>query len=508
MQESSWPENDARTELNLDIPDLAQEELKSLTSNSKVAKVFALPDMGDSMFDAETTTERTVGVSVPGSPSFPDNLYRGRRGKAAAVLAAIWGGTIALHLISWGAWVVWALTGLLWVQALRVLFAKPKPTLPPLADESREDWPYVSLLVAAKNEEAVIARLVESICNLDYPIDRYELWAIDDRSSDATPMVLEQLTKQYPQLKVFRREANASGGKSGALNQVLPLTRGEFVGIFDADATVTPDLLRHVLPVFDREQVGAVQVRKAIANAAVNVWTRGQEAEMALDSFFQQQRTAIGGIGELRGNGQFMRRTALEGCGGWNEETITDDLDLTVRLHLDRWDIEFLAFPAVSEEGVTNAGALWHQRNRWAEGGYQRYLDYWRLILRNRMGTGKTWDLFGFWVSQYLLPTVAFPDCLMSVALRRMPIASPLTFMTLTLSVVGMFVGLRRTRKQTKFEVKTVFVTLLQTLRGTVYMLHWLLVGTVTARIAVRPKRLKWVKTVHQGAATINSVDS
>lgn len=500
MQESSWPENDARSELNLDISDLAQEELKSLTSNSKVGKVFAIPDLGDRVFDAETKAHLPVAVSVPGCPSFAPNLYRGRRGKAAAVLTAIWGGTIALHLISWGAWVVWGLTGLLWMHAFRVLFASPKPALPPLADESREDWPYVSLLVAAKNEEAVIARFVESICNVDYPIDRYEVWAIDDHSSDGTPLVLEQLTKQYPQLKVFRRGANASGGKSGALNQVLPLTRGEFVGVFDADATVTPDLLRRVLPVFEKQQVGAVQLRKAIANASVNFWTRGQEAEMALDSFFQQQRIAIGGIGELRGNGQFMRRNALERCGGWNEETITDDLDLTVRLHLDRWDIEFLAFPAVSEEGVTNARALWHQRNRWAEGGYQRYLDYWRLILPGRMGTGKTWDLFGFWVSQYFLPTVALPDFLMSIVLRRMPIASPLTFMTLTLSVVGMFVGLRRTRKETKFDVKRVFATLLQTLRGTVYMFHWLLVGTVTARIAVRPKRLKWVKTVHQGA--------
>jgi len=500
MQESSWPENDARSELNLDISDLAQEELKSLTSNSKVGKVFAIPDLGDRVFDAETKAHLPVAVSVPGCPSFAPNLYRGRRGKAAAVLTAIWGGTIALHLISWGAWVVWGLTGLLWMHAFRVLFASPKPALPPLADESREDWPYVSLLVAAKNEEAVIARFVESICNVDYPIDRYEVWAIDDHSSDGTPLVLEQLTKQYPQLKVFRRGANASGGKSGALNQVLPLTRGEFVGVFDADATVTPDLLRRVLPVFEEQQVGAVQVRKAIANASVNFWTRGQEAEMALDSFFQQQRIAIGGIGELRGNGQFMRRNALERCGGWNEETITDDLDLTVRLHLDRWDIEFLAFPAVSEEGVTNPRALWHQRNRWAEGGYQRYLDYWRLILPGRMGTGKTWDLFGFWVSQYFLPTVALPDFLMSIVLRRMPIASPLTFMTLTLSVVGMFVGLRRTRKETKFDVTRVFATLLQTLRGTVYMFHWLLVGTVTARIAVRPKRLKWVKTVHQGA--------
>ena len=180
MQESSWPENDDRSELNLDIPDLAQEEFKNLTSNKKVSKIFAIPDSGDRVFDTETSSELPVAVSVQGSPSFPQNLYRGRRGKAAIVLTAIWGGTIALHLVSWGAWVVWGMMGLLWIQAFRVLFAEPKPALPPLADESRADWPYVSLLVAAKNEEAVIARLVQSICNLDYPIDRYELWAIDD----------------------------------------------------------------------------------------------------------------------------------------------------------------------------------------------------------------------------------------------------------------------------------------------------------------------------------------
>ena len=505
MQESSWQENNARSELNSDIPSHAVEEYESSISNSREGKIFAAPSGGE--LELETNAELPVALPVPASPTFGQNLYRGRRGKAAFVLSAIWGGTIALHLISWGPWVVWGLTGLLWVHAFRVVFAVPKAVAAPLLDENREAWPYVSLLVAAKNEEAVIGRLVKSIGDLDYPIDRYELWAIDDCSTDSTPLVLSELAKQYPQLKVFRRAACAGGGKSGALNQVLPLTRGEFVGVFDADATVTPDLLRRVLPVFDRPQVGAVQVRKAIANAPLNFWTRSQEAEMALDSFFQQQRTAIGGIGELRGNGQFMRRSALERCGGWNEETITDDLDLTVRLHLDLWDIEFLAFPAVSEEGVTNAKALWHQRNRWAEGGYQRYLDYWRLIFRNRMGTGKTWDLFGFWVTQYLLPTAALPDCLMSIALRRMPIASPLTVMTVTLSVVGMFVGLRRTRKETKFEVKRVFATLLQTLRATVYMFHWLLVGTVTARISVRPKRLKWVKTVHKGtdSAIVNS---
>ncbi|MHC5830206.1 MAG: glycosyltransferase family 2 protein, partial [Nostoc sp.] len=116
-----------------------------------------------------------------------------------------------------------------------------------------------------------------------------------------------------------------------------------------ADAQVTPDLLLQVIPLFQREKVGAVQVRKAIANAKENFWTKGQMAEMALDTWFQQQRTALGGIGELRGNGQFVRRSALESCGGWNEETITDDLDLTIRLHLEKWDIECVFHPAVQE---------------------------------------------------------------------------------------------------------------------------------------------------------------
>jgi 1,2-diacylglycerol 3-beta-glucosyltransferase len=354
--------------------------------------------------------------------------------------------------------------------------------------------------VAAKNEEAVIARLVRNLCNLDYPVDRYEVWVIDDRSTDKTPLMLEQLAKEYSQLKVLRRGAGAGGGKSGALNQVLPLTKGEFVAVFDADAQVTPDLLRRVLPLFERQMVGAVQVRKAIANASLNFWTKGQAAEMALDSYFQQQRTAITGIGELRGNGQFVRRAALDRCGGWNEETITDDLDLTLRLHLDHWDIDFLNIPAVQEEGVTSAIALWHQRNRWAEGGYQRYLDYWRLIVSNRMGVLKTFDMFGFWIIQYILPTAGVPDCLMAIARHRPPVFSPLTGMALTLSLIGMTTGLRRIRRDEE-QQQNFLLALSQTIRGTIYMFHWLIVmPSTTARISVRPKRLKWVKTVHQGS--------
>ncbi len=433
--------------------------------------------------------------------------YLGRRRKAAFLLLGICILTLALHLFSWGYWLVLGFTGLLGLHGIRIARARVFPTPQPLDPENREHWPQVSLLVAAKNEEAVISKLIDVLCNLDYPRDRYEVWAIDDNSSDRTPEVLKQLAQKYDNLNVFRRSGDATGGKSGALNQVIPLTHGEFLGVFDADAQVSPDFLQRVLPTFHPPQVGAVQMRKAIANPSVNFWTRGQVAEMALDSYFQQQRIALGGIGELRGNGQFIRRQALDRCGGFNEETITDDLDLTMRLHLDRWDVQFITVP-VKEEGVTRAQALWHQRNRWGEGGYQRYLDYWRLIFSDRLPLNKSGDMFAFWIIQYFLPAAAIPDLILAIALKRLPIYSPLTTLAMSLSLVGMFIGLRRIERETHATIKSrrtpAIGTLIQTLRGILYMLHWLVViSSITLRISVRPKRLKWVKTVHQGTGEI-----
>lgn len=439
----------------------------------------------------------------------------GRRRKAAVVLIVVWSSTIALHCVSWGALFVWGLTTVLGVQALRVFLARPPLAPQPLVDDPartkpREKWPFVSLLVAAKNEETVIENLIHSLCNLDYPDCRYEVWVIDDNSTDKTPLVLETLTQKYDQLRVLRRPAGAGGGKSGALNQAMGLTHGEIIAVFDADAQVTPDVLRRVVPVFAQKAVGAVQLRKTIANARTNFWTRGQQAEMAFDTFIHQQRVAVGGIGELRGNGQFVRRAALRHCGGWNEATITDDLDLTLRLHLDQWEIQVLTIPTVLEEGVTHWTALWHQRNRWAEGGYQRYLDYWRFLIRNRLGLRKSFDLFAFWLIQYIVPTASVPDLLMAIARNRPPLLMPVSTLTVTLSLAGIFMGLRRIQLQESLEAgrsrswhQSRFRTLMQTVQGVFYMFHWFIVmASVTARMAIRPKRLRWVKTAHHGIAT------
>ncbi|WP_448515319.1 glycosyltransferase [Parathermosynechococcus lividus] len=424
----------------------------------------------------------------------------GRRRKAFVALSLIWGVTIALHLVLGAVYLIYGLTLLMSWQALRYWRAEvrslPQGTAPEsgLALTDSRPTPLVSLMVAAKNEEAVIGRLVENLCQLDYP--RYDVWVIDDNSSDRTPDILASLQQTYPQLKVLRRLPGAGGGKSGALNQVLPLTRGEIIGVFDADATVTPDLLQRVVSEFYSPRVGAVQVRKAISNAEINLITQGQAAEMMLDAYYQQQRVACGGMGELRGNGQFVRRQALERCGGWNEETITDDLDLSLKLHLHGWEIQVLMMPAVQEEGVTSLVALWHQRNRWGEGGYQSYLDYWQPLLSNRLGWQKSWDVFCWFLIKYAIPTATVPDALMSAVQHRLPVLLPLT----TLSILISFIGMVRAIPKAQPQPLARWTILWTSLWGTLYMFHWLpVVSSTTVRMAVRAKRLKWVKTVHCG---------
>ncbi|AFY37624.1 glycosyl transferase family 2 [[Leptolyngbya] sp. PCC 7376] len=424
----------------------------------------------------------------------------GRRKKSAFMLTCIWAIAFVLHIMSWGSTAVIGATGLLFIQAIRLVSQKPDESPIPLTDDQLADVPTVSLVVSAKNEEAVISRLVKNLCQLDYPVDKYDVWLIDDASTDKTGQILDQLATEFSQLKVVHRPPNAGGGKSGALNQVLADTQGDLVAVFDADAVAPKDLLRHVVPMFNDQKMGAIQVRKAIANESLNFWTRGQATEMILDGYFQQQRIALGGIGELRGNGQFVRRTALDQCGGWNEETITDDLDLTIRLHLDDWKIGFLLEPAVQEEGVTKAVSLWHQRSRWAEGGYQRYLDYWRYFSNQRLGFGKKIDLFSFILMQYLLPTAAIPDFVFAIATGHLPILFPMTILATVLTSWAMLEGTLRVYKHEPWSWQKLKKITGNCLVTSVYMLHWLVVMPITtARMSVRRKRLKWVKTVHQG---------
>ncbi|MFN9866809.1 MAG: glycosyltransferase, partial [Pseudanabaena sp.] len=129
-----------------------------------------------------------------------------RRLKTILVLITVYGLTIGLHFAPWWRWV---LLGFFGIHALRLIFAPPLTAIAPnpeinYQNERSAELPFFSLLASAKNEEAVIGNLVKNLCQIDYPSDRFEVWIVDDNSSDRTSEVLALLKTKYPQLKTLR----------------------------------------------------------------------------------------------------------------------------------------------------------------------------------------------------------------------------------------------------------------------------------------------------------------
>lgn len=358
------------------------------------------------------------------------------------------------------------------------------------------DLPLLDVVVAARDEQAVITRLVQRIMALRYPAERLLLWVVDDGSEDRTPELLLQLQNQYPQLRVLRRLRDAGGGKSGALNLVLPQLQGRWLLVLDADADLQIDLLERLLPWAERGGWAAVQLRKAVANAQVNLLTQAQAMEMAFDAIIQLGRLAGGGVVELRGNGQLLRRDAVIACGGFNEATVTDDLDLSFRLLLERQPIAVLWDPPVQEEAVLGLRALWRQRQRWAEGGLQRFFDYGPGLLSDRLGSRQKLDLLGFFLLQYVMPVMAAADLIGALLTGSSPTMWPFSIVALGLSAFTIVIGCRRPSEGPALPLMTPQAVVL----GMVYLVHWFVViPWVTVRMALLPKRLVWAKTLHLG---------
>ena len=262
--------------------------------------------------------------------------------------------------------------------------------------------PFVSIMIPAHNEEGVIENTVRNILSLDYP--NFEIILIDDRSTDNTASVIKELENNEDKVKCIIRQEGAFPGKSAVLNDALMIAKGEAILVFDADATVEPDFLNKLIPNLEPEDVGAVQARKIIRNKDVNLLTRCQNNEYSMDTYLQVCRDAVKGAVELRGNGELIKRKALDDIGGWNNYTITDDLDMSTRLHIKGWDIRFCPEARVYEEGIVYLYPLFRQRRRWLEGTIRRYLEYFgEAMCSKKMSLRARFDM-AVYVTQFIMP--------------------------------------------------------------------------------------------------------
>ena len=289
--------------------------------------------------------------------------------------------------------------GLYSIAAMKYQKRKLKK-FPPVVNESYK--PFVTVMIPAHNEDSVIGYTVENILKMDYP--NFEVIVIDDRSTDNTASVIRNLESKHENVRALIRERDAFPGKSAVLNDAFKIAKGDAVLVFDADATVESDFLNKMISKLEPADVGAVQARKIIRNKDVNFLTRCQNNEYTLDTYLQTGRDAIKGAVELRGNGELIKREALEDISGWNNYTITDDLDMSTRLHIKGWDVRFCLEACVYEEGIISLKPLFRQRRRWLEGTIRRYLEYFGEAMKSKkMSLRARFDM-AIYITQFIMP--------------------------------------------------------------------------------------------------------
>ena len=359
-----------------------------------------------------------------------------------------------------------------------------------------KDLPYLDILVAARDEQNVISGLVERLFNLDYPNEKLNIYIIDDGSSDNTPIILEELSKKFDRLNIIRRLKDAGGGKSGALNYALKFVSGDWLLILDADAQLQNDTLQKLFQFAFKDSWSIVQLRKSVVNISKNLLTNCQAIEMVMDSVFQYGRLFQAGVSELRGNGQLIKKDVLLECGAFNENTVTDDLDLSLRLLLSGANIGILINPPVMEEGVETISALFAQRQRWAEGGLQRFFDYWQSLFFGDINFAKKFDIIYFFILQYALPIITLLDLFISIILVKKPLYWPISLTAFMLSGIASWYGCNR-KIEGPVSPKLSFSNLIVYFA---YLSHWFLViPWVTLKMSCLPKKIHWKKTMHKG---------
>jgi len=279
----------------------------------------------------------------------------------------------------------WAIIGFYTVLTIAGFLYSREARRPGAPDP--EEWPGVSILVPAYNEEIVMAGTLESLLHLDYPRDRLEIIIIDDSSTDRTRRVIEHMMATDRRLKLVAIPPGLGGrGKSHALNQGLRYARHEVIAVYDADNAPEPQSLRLLVSALMADDHLAAAVGKVrTLNRSTNLLTRCVNIEfISFQWIIQAGRWRLLGLASLPGTNYVIRREALQRAGGWDEGAIADDAELTVRLGQDGYRVKFVPYAVTWEPEPQHWGVWLRQRLRWSRGGTYVVRKFLPRILRLR----------------------------------------------------------------------------------------------------------------------------
>jgi cellulose synthase/poly-beta-1,6-N-acetylglucosamine synthase-like glycosyltransferase len=236
--------------------------------------------------------------------------------------------------------------------------------------------PFVTVQLPIFNEQFVIDRLIDAVCKLDYPRDRFEIQLLDD-STDETTDVAREIVERYargftgmdPQPIVHLHRSNRHGYKAGALDKGLDVARGEFVAIFDADFVPPRQWVMQVIHHFAQPEIGMVQTRWTHLNRNYSFLT--QVEAILLDGHFVLEhggRSRAGVYFNFNGTAGMWRRETISTAGGWQHDTLTEDTDLSYRAQLVGWEFKYLQDVECPAELPIEMTAFKTQQARWAKG--------------------------------------------------------------------------------------------------------------------------------------------
>jgi cellulose synthase/poly-beta-1,6-N-acetylglucosamine synthase-like glycosyltransferase len=360
---------------------------------------------------------------------------------------------------------------------------------------------YFSLIIPAHNEESVIGDTLQQVLQMNYPAELYEVIVVNDG---------------HPNVKLMNiLPANGGHGKGSALNvgfsdflytwrglEVDPRHRW-IIGVFDADGHPQPNMLRRVSFEFTNSHVGGVQTLVRIRNRGTSFLAKLQDMEfISFSRVMQFSRTIFRGSVALGGNGQFIRATALDTAAlapaeeYWNVHSLTEDLDIGVRLSMEQWELRYVGGTAVEQEGVETVSTLIRQRERWSWGTLQALYQYilsrkvWHSSIRLVKRIDMTVHLFTIFIP-FLVILCWIWSGLSYVGLIQISNLFPFAFMVANAFsfVPFFFYGLWKERRD-----YPLWQVLPLTIIGTVYTYHWVICLTSAVIKALTAKPV-WVKT-------------
>ncbi len=241
-----------------------------------------------------------------------------------------------------------------------------------LLDLVSDEVPFVTIQLPIFNELYVTERLIDNITKFDYPKDKYEIHILDD-STDETLDISKRKVEEYKaqgfNIELIRRKDRV-GYKAGALKYGMQYVKGEFIAIFDADFLPNPDFLRKTIPYFKDDKVGVVQTRWEHINENYSLITRLQAFQLNVHFTVEQKgRDAANFLLQFNGTAGVWRRETIDSAGGWEADTLTEDLDLSYRAQLKGWKIAFREDIGSPAELPAEMNGLKSQQFRWMKGG-------------------------------------------------------------------------------------------------------------------------------------------